>query len=115
MTSDASRLPRAGCPNNQIVGYITITADDNPELKDQSNREGLLQTAAFDDLCEAVITILNEIEKRRVHGRRKARRDEEASGGLFSGMDLDGPGGQPCVNTLPTTWTLQRMVADSAP
>ena len=36
--------------NNQVVGFVEVSRDRNPELRDQTNREGLLSNAAFDDL-----------------------------------------------------------------
>jgi hypothetical protein len=36
--------------NNQVVGFVEITRDRNPELRDQTNREGLLHNEAFSDL-----------------------------------------------------------------
>src|SRR5438105_5060507 len=35
--------------NNQVVGYVEITQDGNPELRDQTNREGIVHTQAFED------------------------------------------------------------------
>src|SRR5207249_2687125 len=34
--------PTMRVSNNQVVGVIMISADKNPELRDQSNREGLV-------------------------------------------------------------------------
>ena len=80
--------PTLRLSNNQIAGYITISADENAELRDQSNREGLLQNGAFEDLREAVRAILSEIETRRLAVRRKTPKRDAGGGGLFSGMDL---------------------------
>jgi signal transduction histidine kinase len=57
--------PTRNLSNNQIVGYIRITSDKNPLLRDQSNREGLIEGRALDDLRESVITLLTELESRR--------------------------------------------------
>ena len=100
--------------NNQIVGYITISADENPDLKDQSNREGLLQNEALADLETAVLSILSQIERRRFEIRRKSR-DQDAArrGGLFAGFDLVSL--QDAVRKhAPEDKKLQGMVADSA-
>ena len=64
---DARRVqnPTLALSNNQIVGYILIRRDANPNLVDQSNREGLVATPALDDLRQAVITLLRRLETRR--------------------------------------------------
>ncbi len=36
--------------NNQVVGFVEIMRDGNPELADQTNREGILQSRALEDL-----------------------------------------------------------------
>ncbi|MCK6680981.1 MAG: ATP-binding protein [Thermoanaerobaculia bacterium] len=51
--------------NNQIVGLVEITADGNPELRDQTNREGLIHTPAFDDLRRFVHSMLAILEAGR--------------------------------------------------
>jgi signal transduction histidine kinase len=57
--------PTMRLSNNQIVGYVSIGLDTNPELKDQSNREGIVDSQSFTDLKELIILILNEVETRR--------------------------------------------------
>ena len=42
--------PRMHLSNNQIVGYLLLSADRNPELRDQSNREGLIAGPALEDI-----------------------------------------------------------------
>jgi len=56
--------------NNQVVGYVSISADGNSELQDQSNREGLIEGQAVDDLQRLIIEILTEIEGIRYNARR---------------------------------------------
>jgi hypothetical protein len=53
--------PTMRLSNNQIMGYVLISADRNPQLRDQSNREGLIEGPALDDLhepegCSPVLT-----------------------------------------------------------
>ena len=82
--------PTMRLSNNQIVGYVLISADDNPLLRDQSNREGLIEGAALEDLHKLVTLVLAELETQRYTvrhppdvGRPTARR-----GGLFTDFDL---------------------------
>ncbi len=79
--------PTMRVSNNQVVGYIHISAERNPELRDQSNREGLIATPAFEDIRHFTVQILSELEKRRYKARprEKARPTE---GGLLEGLDL---------------------------
>lgn len=61
--------PTLRLSNNQIVGYISIGLDSNPLLKDQSNREGIVEGQALEDLKELIKLILNEVEQRRYSER----------------------------------------------
>lgn len=62
--------------NNQIVGFVEIGSDRNPELEDQTNREGLIHNDAFRDLRKAVeyaLTLL-EAERQRVRHPTSTKR-----------------------------------------
>lgn len=74
--------------DNQIVGYISISLDDNPELKDQSNREGLIESSAFSDLQEQVRDILNELEQRRYEERPRKEESAEDDESLYSRFSI---------------------------
>ncbi len=79
--------PTMRLSNNQIVGYVRISADVNPLLRDQSNREGLIESPALEDLRGLVEMVLSEIETRRYdirHPRGKAAKPK----GLFTDFDL---------------------------
>lgn len=79
--------PTLRISGNQIVGYISISLDQNPEFKDQSNREGIIESQAFNDLQETIKVILNELETRRYEERpRKEDRDSKES--LFSQFSI---------------------------
>jgi signal transduction histidine kinase len=51
--------------NNQVIGFIDITRDGNPDLMDQTNREGLMNNMAFEDLRRVVYFVLQIIEAER--------------------------------------------------
>ncbi len=75
--------------NNQIVGYIKITADENPELRDQSNREGLDENQAFADLRMIMLHILTQVESIRYKQRpRQKTRTRTPLTSLFASFDL---------------------------
>lgn len=79
------QFPSKRLSNNQITGYITITADKNPELHDRSNREGLDNNAAYDDLQNIMMYALSETENLRFSSRREPREQKpgEEQKGLF--------------------------------
>lgn len=75
--------------NNQIVGYIRISADENPELCDQSNREGLDENQALRELREIMIAILTKLEEVRYKNRpRSEKQSRTPVTGLFTTLDL---------------------------
>lgn len=83
--------PTLRLSNNQIVGYILISGDSNPDLRDQSNREGLMAGKAFDSLRKAVIEILSKLETKRYSARRKETVSDQSKPeqkSLFSGFNI---------------------------
>lgn len=81
--------PTMRLSNNQITGFVKISADSNPLLKDQSNREGLDSNAAYSDLQDILILALTEIEKLRSAEKKKKRilEKESADETLFGRID----------------------------
>lgn len=79
--------PTLRISNNQIIGFISLSLDQNPDFTDQSNREGLVESQAFTDLQDIVKIILNQLERRRYQERRK---DEEEADklSLFSNFSV---------------------------
>jgi signal transduction histidine kinase len=63
--------PTRRLSNNQIVGALNITADANPDLIDQTNREGLVEGGALSDLRQIVREIMVPLEKARWDLRHK--------------------------------------------
>ncbi len=80
--------PTLRLSNNQVVGYVLISADDNRLLCDQSNREGLIEGPALDDLRELVEMVLAELETRRYAVRPRRKKPTTQPGGLFIDFDL---------------------------
>ena len=82
--------PTMRLSNNQIMGYVLISADKNPQLHDQSNREGLIEGPALDDLRELVKVVLAALETRRYTIRRQSETGQQTvpDRGLFTGLDL---------------------------
>jgi signal transduction histidine kinase len=80
--------PTLRLSNNQIVGYVLASADKNPLLRDQSNREGLIEGPALDDLRTLVEAVLSELETRRYAVRPRREKPKTQPGGLFTDFDL---------------------------
>ncbi len=58
--------------NNQVVGFVEISRDHNPDLCDQTNREGLLHNEAFSDLRRLLYLALEKLEAARQAVRHPA-------------------------------------------
>lgn len=51
--------------NNQVVGFVEIKRDTNPDLQDQTNREGLIHNQALEDLRKIIEHALQLLEEER--------------------------------------------------
>ena len=81
--------PTLRLSNNQIVGYISIGLETNPLLKDQSNREGIVESQAFEDIKDYIKLILNEVEQRRYSERpRENQAGKTTKTSLFEKLSL---------------------------
>ncbi|WP_232502210.1 ATP-binding protein [Azoarcus olearius] len=82
--------PTKRLSNNQIVGHISITADQNNGLKDQSNREGLDENQSYSDLREIMKSILSKIEdlRKRSKGTGEGGNKDKQTLNLFAPLDL---------------------------
>lgn len=78
--------PTRRLSNNQIVGYLVIGRDTNPELVDQTNREGIVDGPALGDLRYAVRQLLVLLENARYQIR--PRRERAKKHGLLDHIDL---------------------------
>lgn len=61
--------------NNQVIGFIDIGRDSNPDLMDQTNREGLINNQALDSLRRLVYFVLQSIEAERQSIRHPVKRE----------------------------------------
>jgi signal transduction histidine kinase len=90
LSLDARRVnnPTMRLSNNQIVGYVLVSRDENPDLNDQTNREGLIENRAFADLRREVTAILQLLETERYGVRDREEPGAPRPGGIFAGFDL---------------------------
>ena len=73
--------------NNQIIAAIRISRDENPDLRDRSTREGLVQNVAYEALFDwfrRVITVLEEQRYKFRPRQQTPARGEQ----LFEAFDL---------------------------
>ena len=77
--------PTMRLSTNQIVGAVYIESDVNKNLKDKTDREGLIDNEAFYYLKQTVYILMSKLEEKRY----KARRSKKLSKGsaLFDIMD----------------------------
>ena len=81
--------PTLRLSNNQIHGVVSISADGNPDLRDQSNREGMDENQALTDLRDVLVNALARLEELRYAARPRAEVNaSKPQGGLFSSFDL---------------------------
>jgi signal transduction histidine kinase len=102
--------PTLRLSNNQIVGYVLISADANPDLRDQTNREGLIDNQAFEDLRELITASLNELEQRRFRARRPPRGAKPE--GIFTDFTLASVG-RYARRQHPNDTELQVLIAEA--
>lgn len=89
--------------NNQITGFVRIGADSNPQLKDQSNREGLDNNQAYSDLQDVVRVALSKLEVLRYNEKQRSSSDAKPN-----------PSGGSLLAQPDTTVLRQKIVSSNA-
>lgn len=64
--------PTLRLSNNQVIGIVTITQSENPDLRDRTSREGMIDTPAFADFQHLVLGALSLLEEERFAKRHAA-------------------------------------------
>ncbi len=62
--------PTMRVSTNQIVGIVEIDQEQNPDLRDRTSREGLIDTPAFHDLKALILGALTWLEEQRFTTRK---------------------------------------------
>ena len=85
---DLRRVSRVGVrlSTNQIVGYVSISAADNPRIEDTSDRERLVSTGEVAEFREILRSIVDLLESERDHDRTKPHREKPMQD-LFATLD----------------------------
>ncbi len=71
--------PTLRISNNQVIGFVEITHSGNPDLRDRTSREGLLDTPALFDLKALTLGALAELEAVRFSQRRPSIRRNDGT------------------------------------
>lgn len=61
---------------SQIIGLINVTAEKNPQIKDTTDREKLVDTKEYIQFCKIVETIISILEKNRTLDRAEVNISE---------------------------------------
>jgi len=102
--------PTLRVSNNQIIGFISVELDKNPEFKDQSNREGLVESDAFSQLKDFIPRILNQLEDKRYQERPRENESKQNQDGLFTRFSI-APVAQLVQAKLPNDKEANELVA----
>lgn len=87
---DLRRISKVGSrlSTSQIVGYVGITADDNPGIDDTSDRERLVSSPQVSDFMEIIKAAAGLLENERLSDRAGSKTGEPITQ-LFEGLSAD--------------------------
>lgn len=61
---------------NQLVGFVNVTRDGNPLIKDSASREGLVENEAFEDLKKLILGTIHLLENYRIEINQELNKDK---------------------------------------
>lgn len=65
--------PSARTSNNQLLGALRLDATKSSDLREKSNREGFIESRAYEDFRHAVISVLTNIEAEKTKDQKRVR------------------------------------------
>ena len=91
MGLDLRRVSKTGTrlSTNQIVGYVSISAEHNPQIRDTSDRERLVSCAEVAEFEEIITAIIIELENERGKDRKDASEEEQKTQSLFDKLSAE--------------------------
>ena len=120
---DLRRVGRVGprLSTSQLVGYVSITADENPGIEDTSDREGLsssLAVAEFEVILRAIVILLEgERDNDRARpGREKPMDDlfnRLSAQELISNVGILAQEGATAADVLPVVQTFEESLVET--
>ena len=92
MGLDLRRVSKTGTrlSTNQIVGYVSISAEYNPQIRDTSDRERLVSCAEVAEFEAILAEIVIKLENERNKDRRDASEEEQKTESLFDKLSAEG-------------------------
>ncbi|NEC19284.1 ATP-binding protein [Streptomyces parvus] len=84
--------PTMRLSNNQVAGFVYISADENPGLQDRSHREGLIDSPEYEELKMVIVQAISKLEILRYKLRRPESTVEVADEPLVSPPEGRGHG-----------------------
>lgn len=87
---DLRRISKVGSrlSTSQVVGYVGITADDNPGIDDTSDRERLVSSPQVSDFMEIIKALVGLLENERLADRAGGKVGQSVTQ-LFDGLSAD--------------------------
>lgn len=75
LNMDQRRIERfqENVSRNQVIGYVEISSNANPDLLDKSDREGLIDNDAFRDFKSLLISAIRQFQTERNVDRHKVK------------------------------------------
>jgi signal transduction histidine kinase len=65
--------PTARTSNNQILGTLQLESESSRDLREKTNREGFIESQAYSDFRDAVISVLTQVEAEKIKDQRRIR------------------------------------------
>ncbi|RKI35980.1 histidine kinase [Corallococcus sp. AB004] len=82
--------PTLRISNNQIIGVVSISRNENPSLLDQSSRQGIIDTPEFEDFQTSIKEIISKLETQRAMTRQSATKERaDSPKGIFGKLEID--------------------------
>ena len=73
--------------NDQVIGWVDITQEGNPDLRDKTNREGLIETGgASDDFVFLIGTFLSYVKQVPFQRYQMKQRERDAANAIRDGV-----------------------------
>ena len=120
---DLRRVSRVGerLSTNQLVGYVSITADGNPGIKDTSDRERLTDSQEVSDFRAILQAVITELEKERDQDRSKQAKETPmadllsavSATGAINEVSVLAQADQPANKAVPVLRRLERSLAST--
>ena len=78
---DAKRISQIGrrLSTNQIIGIVQISNKNNPEIKDTTDREKLADTFQYKQFVEAMLEVVDTLQRERNIDREEGKKGESLS------------------------------------